>query len=284
MLNLISASDKIYISNSDAGSVKVHSSWIDWDGTATPPVPGRTNTADITTATNTDVVAAPASGITRNVKTLSINNAHASIANTVTVYHTDGTHAEPLVAGVLAPGQTLTFSDANGWRKTTSAGSTDQTGTDGNTILYGSGSPASGTGVNGNFYIDTTAHKFYGPKTAGAWDAGIYLIGAVLPRTVTIADTGTAPVNGDTTDTYIITALAQALTFAAPSGTPSEEQVLMYRIKDNGTARALAFNAIFAARGVALPTVTILGKYMRLAFLYNATAAKWDLVAVVQEA
>jgi hypothetical protein len=50
-------------------------------------------------------------------------------------------------------------------------------GADGNTVLYGAGAPSAGTGVNGNFYIDTTAHAIYGPKTGGSWGAATSLIG-----------------------------------------------------------------------------------------------------------
>lgn len=42
-------------------------------------------------------------------------------------------------------------------------------GTNGNTILNGSGAPASGLGNNGDFYIDTTNSRLYGPKASGAW-------------------------------------------------------------------------------------------------------------------
>ena len=52
------------------------------------------------------------------------------------------------------------------------------TGTAGNTVHSGSGAPSSGTGVNGDWYIDTAAHYIYGPKAAGAWPAGVSLIGA----------------------------------------------------------------------------------------------------------
>lgn len=41
----------------------------------------------------------------------------------------------------------------------------------GNTILNGAGAPTAGTGNNGDFYIDTTAHVIYGPKASGAWPA-----------------------------------------------------------------------------------------------------------------
>jgi hypothetical protein len=55
-------------------------------------------------------------------------------------------------------------------------------GIPGNTLLYGAGPPAAGTGVDGNFYIDTTAHFLYGPKAAGAWPAGTSLVGPQGPQ------------------------------------------------------------------------------------------------------
>lgn len=50
-------------------------------------------------------------------------------------------------------------------------------GVPGNTILNGSAAPSSGTGVNGDFYLETTNTRLYGPKTTGAWGGYISLIG-----------------------------------------------------------------------------------------------------------
>jgi hypothetical protein len=50
-------------------------------------------------------------------------------------------------------------------------------GIDGSSVLSGSGVPSSGFGNDGDFYIDTTALKIYGPKTSGAWGAGADLKG-----------------------------------------------------------------------------------------------------------
>lgn len=44
-------------------------------------------------------------------------------------------------------------------------------------LLNGAGAPAAGLGNNGDFYIDTTAHAIYGPKTAGAWGSATSLVG-----------------------------------------------------------------------------------------------------------
>lgn len=57
-------------------------------------------------------------------------------------------------------------------------GPTGATGVAGYSVLNGAGAPSAGTGVNGDFYLDTTAQAIYGPKTAGAWGSGTILIGA----------------------------------------------------------------------------------------------------------
>lgn len=50
-------------------------------------------------------------------------------------------------------------------------------GPDGKTVLSGSGAPPSATGVEGDFYIDTTAEELYGPKAASGWGTGTRLQG-----------------------------------------------------------------------------------------------------------
>ncbi|MEJ2814144.1 hypothetical protein [Caulobacter sp. CCG-8] len=44
-------------------------------------------------------------------------------------------------------------------------------------LLNGTAPPAPGDGVDGDFWIDTTAWFIYGPKAAGAWPAGVAMIG-----------------------------------------------------------------------------------------------------------
>ena len=55
-------------------------------------------------------------------------------------------------------------------------------GEDGRTVLNGSGAPDSGLGIDGDFYIDTTADAIYGPKTGGAWGSATSLIGPQGPE------------------------------------------------------------------------------------------------------
>lgn len=109
----------------------------------------------------------------------------------------------------------------------------------------------------------------------------------IEPRIVSAAsyttDTGSS-LSVATADEFVVTAQAGALLFNAPGGTPVEGQKLVIRIKDNGTARALTWNAVFRAMGTALPSTTVLSKTLYLGFIYNYTDTKWDLVASAQEA
>ncbi len=48
----------------------------------------------------------------------------------------------------------------------------------GNTILNGTVDPGAGTGNNGDFYINTSTLKIFGPKASGAWTFGVDMLGA----------------------------------------------------------------------------------------------------------
>ena len=99
------------------------------------------------------------------------------------------------------------------------------------------------------------------------------------------SSTSSLTVDADTNDMYIVTALAAAMTINAPTGSfLVNGQKLTLRIKDNGSARALTWNAIFRAIGVTLPTTTTASKLLYVGCIYNATDTKWDVVAVSEEA
>ena len=83
---------------------------------------------------------------------------------------------------------------------------------------------------------------------------------------------------------YIITALAVNATFGAPTGTPQEGDLLWIRITDDGTSRTLTWNAIYVAKGAALPTATTPNKERNILFMYNSTTSKWGCVEAVVEA
>jgi len=93
-------------------------------------------------------------------------------------------------------------------------------------------------------------------------------------------NTASAPTS-DTVDIWTVTALASANTFGVPTGTPTDGQTLIIRIKDNGTARALDFNAIYRfSSDLPKPTTTILGKTLYMGFIYNTADSRWDCLAI----
>lgn len=106
------------------------------------------------------------------------------------------------------------------------------------------------------------------------------------PRVQSITSSAAPTPNADTDDALDVTALATAPTFGAPTGTPVNFQKLLIRIKDNGTARALAWNAAYVAGGVSLPTTTVVNKILNILFQYDTANAlnKWQCIAVAQEA
>jgi len=56
-------------------------------------------------------------------------------------------------------------------------GPSGPSGASGYTILNGVGTPASGLGVDGDFYLNVSNDYFFGPKAGGAWPVGISLVG-----------------------------------------------------------------------------------------------------------
>jgi len=78
--------------------------------------------------------------------------------------------------------------------------------------------------------------------------------------------------------------LAAAITDVNMSGTPVNFQKLIFRIKDNGTIREIAWGTDFEAKGVALPTATTMSKVLTVGFIYDTVTSKWGCVASVEEA
>ena len=82
----------------------------------------------------------------------------------------------------------------------------------------------------------------------------------------------------DTTDMYAVTALAETLTVNAPTGTPSDGQQLILRIKTDSTLRAISFNSIFQKTNVDLPFSLNSGSAGYYTFIYNGVEEEWDIV------
>jgi hypothetical protein len=105
-------------------------------------------------------------------------------------------------------------------------------------------------------------------------------------RVTTITSNATPTVNTDNCDAVTITALATAITSMTTnlSGTPTNFQPLLFRIKDDGTARGITWGASFEAKGTALPTTTVLGKVLHTMFIYDTVTSKWGCVFSQSEA
>lgn len=97
------------------------------------------------------------------------------------------------------------------------------------------------------------------------------------------ASAGAPTPPGDSRDNfYDLTALATTATFGVPTGTPINHATLTVRVKDDGTSRNLAWNAIYrASTDLPLPGATTLGKYIYIKFMYNSQSSTWDLLSVL---
>lgn len=99
-----------------------------------------------------------------------------------------------------------------------------------------------------------------------------------------ITSSATPTVHADKYMFVSITALAAAITGVTVTGNPVDFQELTFRIKDNGTNRAITWGSQFAAKGVALPTTTTANKLLTTRFQYDSVAAKWGCISSVVEA
>lgn len=108
---------------------------------------------------------------------------------------------------------------------------------------------------------------------------------SIVPRVSSEASSATPTINTDNVDAHSITALATNITSFTTnlSGTPANFQKLTIRIKDDGTARAITWGSSFEAKGVPLPTTTVVSKVLTVGFLYDTVTSKWGCVASAQE-
>jgi hypothetical protein len=117
--------------------------------------------------------------------------AGVAVGMTASAAGTDTTYYACLKAGVLSKVGTtaptcVAPATAISWDQT---GPPGPAGTAGNTILSGTNAPSSSTGVAGNFYLETSNHRLYGPATRNCsrlpcitvWGAGTSLVGSAGP-------------------------------------------------------------------------------------------------------
>lgn len=211
------------------------------------------------------VSASGGSGTVTSVSVVTANGVSGSVATSTT------TPAITLTLGAITP------TSVNGLTITTTTGTL--TVTNGKTVSVSNTLTLAGT--------DSTTITFQGTDTyVGRATTDTLTNKRITARVQSVSDAATVTPNADSDDCVDITAIAQAFTIANPSGTPTNFQKLIIRIKDNGTARAITFGSGYVAGGVALPTTTVLSKILNLGFIYNTANSlnKWQLVASAQEA
>lgn len=165
---------------------------------------------------------------------------------------------------------TITTGDAN--RTLTLSGDATLTGSN-------TGDQTTITGNAGTATALQTARTINGTSFDGTANIVLH------PRTTSITSSATPTVNTDTTDFVTITALATAITSMSSSlsGTPANGDKLYYRIKDDGTGRAITWGASFAARIATLPTTTTASKVTAAVFWWNSVTSTWDCMAAGTE-
>jgi hypothetical protein len=124
--------------------------------------------------------------------------------------------------------------------------------------------------------------KGVGSQVVGTTDTNTLTNKRITARTGTTTSSATPTINTDNVDYYSITALAAAITSFTTnlSGTPTIGQTLWISIKDNGTARAIAWGASFEASTIALPTTTVISTRLDVAFIWNEATSVWRCVGV----
>jgi hypothetical protein len=103
-------------------------------------------------------------------------------------------------------------------------------------------------------------------------------------RVQTLPNQATLTINTDNYDCGRVADLSANVTFANPVGTPADFQQYILRLTTS-VARTITWGTQFRGSAhTALPTYTTGGgKTDYLAFRWNATAGKWDLVAYNQD-
>jgi hypothetical protein len=283
---LNATTDKVQLVSSAAATLDVHVSFMDMT-TADPPVvkgstSGRQNTA-ITTATTTDILAAPASSTVRNMKTLNVRNKHASLACDCTVlFNQNGTSYE-LAKQTVRAGETLEYIEGVGFfivqgppAPAPNYSTADQAITTADTLITNSPIllPTGRALVAGALLTwEFTITKSAGTGTP-AWNIrfGTGVIGDTARITLThlVAQTGVA----DTANVYI-NCLVRSV---GASGVVTGSLVLDHQLAATGFATTA--NIVIAGTSAAFDTTTVTGVCVSVV---PGTASAWTVTKVLSK-
>lgn len=135
---------------------------------------------------------------------------------------------------------------------------------------------------------DVTATRAMSASTVTASDvvATRGITGRPVKRVYSTTTLTTLTPEISTYDIFHLTALASALTIANHStSTPADGDMMLIRLLDNATPRALTFDTAYVAKaGTALPTTTTASKNLSMLFQYNSNLTKWNLLSSGLEA
>jgi len=153
------------------------------------------------------------------------------------------------------------------------AGENGTNGANGLSVINGTGAPLSGTGEDGEFYIDTLNWYIYGPKSSGSWPTGVSMRGqngiAVFDNLLT--PVGTA---ANTTETILQTITAVANTL--PTNGSKFYVRALFRCAANGNTKTISVNLpanTFSTSGV------LSGFYVIQVEISRITATTYQAVA-----
>jgi len=177
------------VTASGVSTIHMYAAWADL--TTTALTPGASD-AQVTTATTTVLVAAPAASTQRQIKGLSIRNSHGSSSNLITVQFFDGATATELIAYTLLAGETLQWGEDENFRVIDASGQVKglvalATGTN----SVGQVTANAGTNLNTSALLTTTAHDAaFG--TAGTADTQVRTVQGIASMTPLLVNPGTA--------------------------------------------------------------------------------------------
>ena len=162
--------------------------------------------------------------------------------------------------------------------------STEDISLQGSTVIKGNGTS---TGITLALYDnDTTPQKnfeFLDNSTLKGYNNAKIEDVIIKPKIQEVTTSTSFTIDSNSESLGILTSIASNLIINAPTGSPSQGQKLMIRLKDNGTSRTLTFNSIWRSIGVTLPTATTPNKTIYIGAIYNSTDTKWDVIAIKEE-
>lgn len=187
MLILASTSESLEIITSAAGSVDYVAGYADH---TTSGATAGSATGNISTATTTTAIAAPAASTQRQIREVTVRNA-GTAANHVTVQIKPSGTARTIVKAALQPGETLAYSAGQGWYSLDSAGRQKTTSAlaqeTGYTLaIHKVGVTMEAIGVWHSHHAAT--------GTPGAWSPGTPGLAGRATDGTTAADAGSLPI------------------------------------------------------------------------------------------